>query len=204
MSEMHDFAQFEQVTLIDKGVWVADRSFYYPLIDAESKKILASGDKYSENYSMKRLELDKHQAFDLLILKATGELVGWCGLFNGNRYPEGVYRIMNRLYLNPHYRSHYFKPYTRTLYFDQIKRNRDVIKLLFLSRNGLKARFHLKHWVKYGCGEKDWKISQNLIKVANAENQMCYQYIAYKKYADIDWPPQGIDALEWLKLPAEE
>jgi hypothetical protein len=189
---------FEHVIAVENGEIVCSQDVV-ERIAAECDLIAAGPDRYAANYSFSRLELTKHKAFDVLLYK--GEIAGWCGLFNGGRYPEGVFRIMNRLYLNPKYRGSFFRPYTRKLYFDQVRRHRADIRMLFLSRNHLKGKFHVRRWAKYGAGEEGWTVSDGLVKVAPAENQLCYQYISYRKYAPVDWPERQISEADWRRLP---
>lgn len=187
------------MTVIENGELVGSADILEK-IRLECSKISKSGDKYAANYSFEHLELFKHKAFDVLV-DSSGELVGWCGLFNGGRYPEGVFRIMNRLYLRPEYRSSFFKPITRELYRRQVGRHRAGIRMLFLSRNELKGKYHLKRWIKYGAGEEGWKLSDGLVQVSPTHRQPGFQYIAYKKWSPVDWPLRMISEDEWTELP---
>ena len=194
---MSNNASFKHIILIENNTLVGDEK-YFNMVESECEKIVVSSDKYAENYSFKRLDLFGHKAFDILV-NNDSKLVGWCGLYNGGRYPEGIFRIMNRLYIAPDYRENYFNPITRSLYFDQRKRHEPSIKMLFLSRNEKKGRLHVKKWVK-DCKEEGWSVSDNLVKVANCEKKACYQYIAYKKMVDIDWPHDELAYDKWLLL----
>lgn len=150
---------------------------------------------------MQRLELDKHEQFDLIINNENKDIMAWCGLFNGGRYPNGVFRIMNRLYINNDYRSKYFNPFTRILYWAQRYRSRDKIKLLFLSREGEKGKRLVQNWVKRGASENGWKVSDDLIKVANGADKSSYQFIAYKFFDNkLIWNPPFISLSEWKEL----
>jgi hypothetical protein len=194
---MSNDAVFRHITLIDNNKLIADLK-YLEALKIECKKIESSDDKYASNYSFERLDIYGHKAFDLLI-DNDDNIAGWCGLYNGGRYPEGVFRIMNRLYIRPDCRSNYFSPITRALYENQRKRHEDSIKMLFLSRNEKKGRLHVMKWAR-DCGEKGWSVSDNLIKVANCEKRACYQYIAYKKIYDVDWPNKELTYEEWMSL----
>ncbi|MCJ8277221.1 MAG: hypothetical protein HRT44_03830 [Bdellovibrionales bacterium] len=196
-----DQHQFSTVTLIQDQQLVGSNKLL-DKVRSKCKTIAEGTDKYALNYQFHKLELKRHKAFDLL-LNQEGEIAGWCGLFNGGRYPDGVFRIMNRLYLDPKYRKPFFAPYTRQLYFQQKERCADSIKLLFLSRNELKGKYHVKRWAKYNSGEEGWKVSDQLVKVAKGEDQMSYQYIAYKEYKPVEWNLRSVTEEEWLKLPKD-
>lgn len=189
------------VRIVENEKIVCD-SRWISIIRNETDKILESGHKFSNNYSWNRLQIERHLSFDLVVCK--NEIVTWCGLFNGGRYPEGVYRIMNRLYINPKYRSRTcaYIPYARQIILpSQLSRFRSKIGSLFLSREGLGAKFFLKRWAKYNAFERDWIIPGELIHVAPANNQSSYQYIAFKNYRKDHWRPMGISLEEWHRLP---
>lgn len=200
---MRESPDFKHIIIRDQNRWAHSDPSLIELIRNECDFIRRSQDRFAKNYTFERLDLPRHHAFDLL-LDPEGQIAGWCGLYNGGRYPDGVFRIMNRLYLHPRYRNTFFKPYTRQLYFDQVRRHRSVIRALFLSRNSLKGLYHVRRWVKYGAGEPGWEVSPGLVKVAPCEKKVCYQYIAFKKFSAVDWPPKALSEDEWALLPDGE
>lgn len=195
-------SEFKKITIVQDSSQVCD-DFYLDKVYKETDIITKSNDKYAANYTRKMLDLFGHKSFDVLF-DDDDNLIGWCGLYNGNRYPDGVYRIMNRLYINPNYRQKVFNlPITRQLYEDQIARNEKDIKFLFLSRNEEKGIYHLKRWIQT-CNEPGWVLSDGFVKVANCESKLCYQYIAYKKFAkDFSWNYKEISLEEWHQLKDE-
>lgn len=199
MSSLPNPPAIRHVILKNDNEWCANKDDLIQLIKDECSRIIRSGDKLAKNYSFQNLDLDGHFAFDLL-LDDQNQIMGWCGLYNGGRYPDGVFRAMNRLYLNPRLRANFFQAHTRPLYFDQARRNREKIRFLFISRNLIKGKYHLRRWVKYNSGEPGWEVSDLMIKVAPCEKKSCYQYIAFKNFANVNWPTSGITEQEWLAL----
>jgi hypothetical protein len=198
---MVSIGRFRHIQIIDDGKLVCD-SCWVDRIERECAAIVGRGERFSNNYTLRRLELEKHLSFDLLVDEK--KIVTWAGLFNGGRYPHGVYRIMNRLYINPEYRSKTlaYVPFARLSILPlQLERYRARIRLLFLSRDGLRAKYFLRRWVKYNAFERDWEISPRLIQVASSEKRSGYQYIAFKKFKDIAWNPKSVDEKSWMSLP---
>lgn len=198
---MSDALNLQRQPVIHKGKLVCN-SDWIEKIKLECKEIVSKAtDKYFLNYTFESLDIYGHQSFDLLTLN--NSVAGWGGLYNGGRYPLGVFRIMNRLYLRPELRSaSFYIPYFRKIVFpEQLKENKNEIALLFLSRNDLKGRYHVERWAKYGAGEDGWVVSNNMVQVAPCEKKACYQYIAFKKFKNINWEPKQMTEKEWLNLP---
>lgn len=198
---MLDLSNMQRLSIVSKGKLVCD-SDWLDRIKYECQEIITRAqDKFFQNYTYESLDIFNHQSFDLLLIN--NSLAGWGGLYNGGRYPRGVFRIMNRLYLRPEFRStSFYVPYFRKIvYPQQLQENIDEIKLLFLSRNDLKGRYHVNRWAKHGAAEEGWRVSKNMVQVAHCEKKGCYQYIAYKKFHEVEWNPKQITEKEWLGLP---
>jgi len=169
------------------------------LIKAECERIASGDDRLASNYSWDNLHVSEHESFDLLM--HGDDIVTWCGLFNGGRYSEGVYRIMNRLYLNPRFRDSLYPAYARELIYPyQRQQHVDKIKLLFLSRQDIKGKYHLKRWIKYHCSETGWRLSKKMVQVSDCQQRSCYQYIAFKQFTPVDWLPETLTEAQWLEL----
>jgi len=170
------------------------------LIRSECQRMAASDHRLAQNYTWDNLQVAEHESFDMLM--CDDHIVTWCGLFNGGRYPDGVFRIMNRLYLNPRYRSNLYPAYARELIYPyQRQQHMHNIKLLFLSRQDIKGKYHLRRWIKYHCGETGWRLSKKLVQVSDCQQRSCYQYMAFKQFTAVDWWPDTVDETQWLELP---
>lgn len=194
--------QFKHINIVTNNKICCD-SKWINLIKKECDSIAKSNDSLAKNYTWDNLQVEKHKSFDILV--HNDEIVSWCGLFNGGRYPTGIYRIMNRLYLNPKYRNKKYPAYARhILYPYQRSVHKDDIKMLFLSRDGLAGKYHNLRWIKYSSGEEGWTLSDYMIQVCNAEKKGCYQYISYKNFSDVNmldmWNPKSISEEEWKLL----
>lgn len=138
-----------------------------------------------ENYTKRNFDLEGHLSYSILLHQ--GEIVTGCGIYNGGRYPAGIYRIMNRVFVSPEFRTfHKNYPYLATKYLinGQLEKGEDSIKCYFTSREGENGHYFLKHWIQNNeeILVKDWIVSDRLYHVApNGENQSCYQYIAFPR-----------------------
>ena len=90
--------EFEHIQIVDNGRVVCDPG-WITKIEVECDRILGSGHRFAQNYRLEQLQLQKHLSFD--ILSHTNSVVTWSGLFNGGRYPDGAFRVVNRLYFSP-------------------------------------------------------------------------------------------------------
>jgi hypothetical protein len=189
------------IQIVDEGRIVCGER-WLKRIESEAEKMSASGHKFASNYSRQRLQLENHLSFDALVLG--DEVVTWAGLYNGGRFPPGVFRVMNRLYISPKFRSPTcaYRPYARLKILPfQVHRYQSRIKRLIMSREGPSARYFLRRWVKYNAPDSDWKITDRMIQVAPAEERSCFQFIAYKDYSEIEWNPRSLTPAEWKALP---
>lgn len=196
-----DIDDLRHIQIVDNGRIVCE-PHWLKRVEAEAQKMSESGHKFAANYCPKRLQLESHLSFDALVLG--DEIVTWAGLYNGGRFPPGVFRIMNRLYMNPKFRSPTcaYRPYARIKILPfQMEHYKDQIKRLILSREGSNAPYFLRRWVKYNAPDDGWQISEQMVQVAPAEKRSCFQFIAYKDYADVDWTPRAVTPSQWESLP---
>ena len=163
-----------------------------------------SKDKRWQNYKPETLDLVSHLTYDILVDEITGDILTGCGVYHGNRYGQGIYRIMNRVFLNPKYRQNN-KEYpfwaTRYLLSEQLQLCEGQIDFPFVSREGKFAHHFLDLWTKEAreTGLGEWVVSEGFAHVApKGRNKKCYQRIAYP--ADKINPFLLITENEWLEL----
>lgn len=134
-----------------------------------------------ENYTHS-LHIEEHLIFTMGLNMESHELIGFSGVYNGGRYPKGVYRILNRTFTNPKYRAHGKMPVFHSTcifphHFDYLKTH---AKVLFFSREGFAEKSirrvcqSLKHWTK-----TDWIQPKGFYKVATGKRKANYQKAAY-------------------------
>jgi hypothetical protein len=160
-----------------------------------------------ENYNEKNLDLKNHLCYDVLVEKETMQIVSGCGIYNGGRYPEGVYRVLNRSFITPKFRKKgLFLPLNSiNLLPYQIEDSRRFLKLIFVSRQGLKGKNFLESWTKkfpLGNYSGKWIVSEDLVKVSpKSKFQSGFQYIAKYSFSDVEWSPQTVGISDWKKIP---
>lgn len=163
-----------------------------------------SQDKRHKNYLPELLDLKSHLSYDILMDEASGDIVTGCGVYNGGRYAQGIYRIMNRVFIHPNYRQQ-SKDYpflaTKHLLVDQMSRLEAQIDFAFVSREGKYANHFLELWIKAAqdAGLGKWVISDGFAHVApKGRNKKCFQRIAYP--SNKTNPLTEISEDQWLQL----
>ena len=162
-----------------------------------------------ENYTPGGLDLANHLTFDVLHLN--GEIVSFCGIYNGGRYPHGVYRILNRAFTRPDFRSPGLKLRlinSQLLVPYQLARCEKELDLIFISvqETNLRNIFpRLIEQIKISHRQQ-WRLADGLIKVAPLEIKSCYQNVAYLLLSDRyqSLPLPSIDEEEHKLLPEQE
>jgi hypothetical protein len=156
-----------------------------------------------DNYR-KRLNIEEHFAFDLII-GPNEEIITFCGIYNNGRYPDGVFRILNRTFVAPEYRYHLkkFSGITSQLILkEQLQELASDLKYIFISREGVRADQFLNFWVKNFAPVGDWEVSKEYVQVVpGCMKKSCFHLIAFRKGSDINWNPQRISKEKWLELP---
>jgi hypothetical protein len=162
-----------------------------------------------KNYLLENLDLINHLTFDVIFDKET--IVGFGGIYNGGRYPEGVYRILNRTYVDPRYRSQSLriKPLVSDpLLPHQIKKCWHKLRMIFVSVQDTKGKPYLTKWVRTLAPklETPWEMSNGFVNVAVGDaSKGCFQYIAYNKIDNtVEWPKKIINLDEWCALKDDE
>lgn len=163
-----------------------------------------SNDKRWKNYKPELLDLESHLTYDILMDKDSGDIVTGCGVYNGGRYSNGIYRIMNRVFLHPKYRKR-SKEYpflaTRHLLGDQLSRLKTEIDFAFVSREGKYSNHFLGLWAKAAqqAGLGQWIVSDGFVHVApKGKDKKCFQRIAYP--GNKKNPLVEITESQWLQL----
>lgn len=163
-----------------------------------------------KNYLPENLIIEEHDMFFIRYKKHTNEPVLFAGIYNNDRYPAEVGRILNRMYTFKQFRNFNNHEFTGTvlkeaeeffiptcLELSPIKR-----KLLFLSmqlrtrkNNMIDARWFEGVKSMYLNNSYNWQMADNLIRVANCNKPECYQLVIYKELDDYkfsDWNPKTI------------
>lgn len=159
-----------------------------------------------ENYTPVSLDLENHLTFD--ILSIDGEILSFCGIYNGGRYPNGVYRILNRAFINPKYRSPGMSLRllnSRYLVPGQLLQHQHQIDFAFLSLQELNLKRVLPKIVaQINTGNNwQWFFPDELYQVAPFEIQPCYQHIGFSLLSDRyqSVPFSKISHADYLNLP---
>lgn len=167
---------------------------------------LASNDVYKDNYKIENLKLEGHLALDCLV-DQSDKIFALAGVFNGGRYPAGVYRVLNRLWAREDVRTGQGNPFLTKLFLvDHLSEFSNEIETAFVSIQGEKGRKFLSNfWINTQAPDwgTQWKMYPSIVKVAPCEQQSCYQYVAYneKNPGTVNWPSCGISLDEYNNLP---
>jgi len=188
------------IKVIDHGQFIIND--YSDILFDEIDKLAKSDDKLADNYKMENLQLRKHLSFDAAFTN-NNELIAFCGIFNGGRYPDGIYRILNRTYVSPKFRIKGLRGgffCTKNILTHQLNQYKDLISTAFVSVEELKGKSYLTAWIANAppFNNSKWILSDGFVQVSNAHNKGCYQYIAYNGTL---WTDDIIDKEAWLALP---
>lgn len=188
------------VNILSRGV--LDPKWKQP-IEALLEEISNGSDRLAHNYSLKNMDLPGHLSFDVLIDKHNN-IISFSGVYNGGRYPEGVYRILNRTWVAKEARvSHGSFKYLTSKYIlpAQLKNFSADLKLIFVSRANTAGRLFLKKWQSRQNPEENWQVSENLVQVVpGVHKKSCFQYICSRSFAAVDWNPDTLTESEWNSL----
>lgn len=174
-------------------------------LDQLQEYISKSDDHYKDNYNIKSLKLEKHLALDCLV-DQNDKIFALCGVFNGGTYPDGVYRVLNRLWARNDFRTGQWSPFlTKAFLLDHLAEFNDMLELVFVSIQGLKGkRFLNNFWKKTQAPEwgTGWKMYPDIVKVAHGNKKSCFQYVIYNKKAGstVKWPIWTIKENEYNSL----
>lgn len=193
-------APFKVINVIDNGKTVSE---WITPLEKLLEKISSGADRLAKNYSLQNMNLQDHLSFDILV-NEKNEIISFAGVYNGGRFPEGVYRVLNRTWVHEDYRvQHGAFAYLTSKYIlpVQCERLRAKLKLVFVSRERLTGRRFLLKWARHQPVSDNWKVSETFVQVVpNIEKKSCYQYICVRKFSSVFWDPKTISEELWQKL----
>ena len=162
--------------------------------------ISQSPHRLAGNYHPENMDLAGHLSFDLLVTRE-GEIVSFAGVYNGGRYPEGVFRILNRTWVADSLRVQHgaFPFLTSGLILPvQLANLADDLKLIFVSREKPAAKHFLRKWRARQAEPAQWQISGKMVQVVpDVDKASCFQYICSRKLKPVEWHPAQISEVEW-------
>lgn len=196
------------------SIWVfhADRGWNLEWKDrflAGIEEIQNLDDPKAANYLPENFGFEKHLRIDLLMgydENQDAHLMGFCGVFNGGRFPEGVYRILNRAYVFPNFRSPKFAALlSQYVLPKQIEEEKEKLKFIFVSREKPWGKNFLADWVTHFAPDSEWKVSEKMYQVVpKGWRKGCFQYIAYREFEPSLWKPEKIDEKTWARLEDDQ
>ncbi|MBC85728.1 MAG: hypothetical protein CL677_01005 [Bdellovibrionaceae bacterium] len=187
------------VNIVHKGE-ITHTGFYDQLLTL--CEAIQKEDKKGINYSPDSLRLVEHLSFDLL-LDEDERILSFCGLFNGGRYPPGVYRALNRTWFHPSVRNSGPFSFLASNYIlpQQLEQCGTEISTLFISREGRFGHHFLEFWKRHQADHTNWTLSSGFVHVApEGSTQSCYQRILKKQIRPPAWLPESIDLDTWQAL----
>lgn len=192
--------ELKVVNAVSKGV-VADE--WKAPLHGLFEKISAQSFAKAINYLPENMDLAGHLSFDLLV-DSNNRILSFAGVYNGGRYPEGVYRVLNRTWVSEALRvQHGAFPYlsSRLILPVQLQALAGQLKLIFVSRESLRGRLFLQKWKQNQPDSELWNVSDKLVQVVpGVKNQSCFQFICTRNLVPVNWNPEQITTEEWSKL----
>lgn len=173
--------------------------------DLKSFLSTISGEKKSSNYTEQMLRLTKHLFFHA-IRHRDGAIAGFSGVFRHDHYPINSYRVLNRTYVSPAFRSEKFRALnTRFILPEHMQLlKREGASYVFISREGKYAQSVLSLLKRDYLG-KDWFIPEGYFQVADSTaNRRCFQRILVHEFDKDSFeksPLKNITLDDWLRLP---
>lgn len=180
--------------------FITDHRLYDRLLETLDN-IRLSNDHLKENYNSERLDLLGHKSFDLL-LSERNDIVCFSGMYHRSEWPEGCYRISNRTYVNPKYRTSIYNYLNPSMIGPhQIAIHKKDIKMAFISRESFKGKYYFKALKRTVPYYTDWNTSDNMIQLFNSSQKSSYQYIVYKEFVENSLSKfKSISENEWKNL----
>lgn len=188
---------YKRIPVIRDGVIVDDVAAF-----VLRQVIREINDPNAENFmDENRLHLNGHRCFDLLV-DHLGRVICFSGMYHRDSWPEGFYRISNRTYVAPAFRTNtynFFNP--MWVGPAQIAETPDC-KLAMISREKPKGKYYFRALQRRVPFYADWTISDEMVQVFPTEQKSSYQYVIYKSYdpyATID-QLNSISEEQWHEL----
>lgn len=157
----------------------------------------------NRNYSPDKLDIEGHIAFHALV-DENDHLIAFSGVYNGGRFPEGVYRILNRSFVHPQFRredGRFEYLSSRHLVPHQLEKLGDEVKLPFVSREGRWGGSFLEDWCeRYSPkGWGNWEVPTEFYNVMGHSDvdHNGFQKVALPSRAKNLWEPEKLTLEEW-------
>lgn len=159
------------------------------------------------NYQPEFLKIEDHLIFSALV--DNQEILAFSGIYNGGRYPEGVYRILNRLFVSPVFRRrHLISPKSHWRVFSlinhQLPKTLDYLDIAFVSFEKESRSKVLPAVCKHieAIPNESWSYSSKRYRVASGNDKPCYQIVAWanitRKFSE--FPLESIDSRTYRQL----
>ena len=172
----------------------------YDLFLQQLENIQHSEDELKDNYLLDRMDLPNHKSLDMLL--DGDNVVCFSGLYHRPSWPSGFYRISNRTYVVPKYRTssyNFINPSNIGPF--QVERYKSDIRLAFISRENAKGRFYFKKLQRVVDYYTDWNISDRMVQLVNSESKSSYQYIIHKSFGQSSLSEfKSISEQQWREL----
>jgi hypothetical protein len=192
-----------RVQLVNRYKFVQENSLWLERLYTLLGHITASKDKKKNNYSLEYIDLLGHLSFDILTWK--DQIIAFCGVYSGGRYPAGSFRVLNRCYVTPEFRTKNLGRFSalnsQYLLSEQLAEFSEEIEFPFISREGLLGYHFLKKWADKFSPGKSWLVSEEMIHlVPHSSDSPAYQHISYPPHADHLKFFKKISRNDWQKL----
>jgi len=164
------------------------------------------------NYIKDNLKIEEHSGYGVIFQTSTGKPMVMGGVFNDNRYPKNVAKMINRLYTFPDFRmtardmTDGFRV-TCKLIDELIKINTfDCYLITMQNRPNRPSKAWWTTWVKHMsiASNNMWIEEYGYIQTCPWDVQKCWQNFVYTdivKGTFKKWNPMLIDHQLWLSLP---
>lgn len=120
--------------------------------------------------------------FDALYTDA-GEFVACTGIFSRPPWHSGMYRLLNRTYFNPQFRTTHGFSFFASDYLlpDQIERCQTALDFTFVSRQGVNGGNFLRKLQRRAFFKEHYSVSDDYIQVAAGLDRFSFQKILFYK-----------------------
>lgn len=147
-------------------------------------QISSGNDKKKNNYTLEKIDLAGHLSFDLLTLDE--KIIAFCGVYSGGRFPPGAFRILNRCYVVPEFRTKKLGRFadlnSKHLLNHQLQEHAAEIQFPFVSREGPDGEKFLRQWASQNAPTDDWVVSEDMIHVVpKSTDASAFQFICYRQ-----------------------
>lgn len=123
-----------------------------------------------------------HEMFDALYTEG-GQFVACTGIFSRPAWPPGMFRLLNRTFFNPHFRTKNGFSFFASDYLlpSQIERCKSALDFTFVSRQGVNGGNFLKKLQQRPFFREHYVVSDDYIQVAAGLDQFSFQKILFYK-----------------------